>query len=75
LILFCAFAYIKPSRNCEYYKNNTKKDLSLPQKIMTIQRAHINAELCESPSIKGLFGYDEMIWNEAKCADFGNYLL
>ncbi|REC61243.1 penicillin-binding protein [Chryseobacterium pennae] len=45
------------------------------QKIMTIQRAHINAELFESPSNKGLLGYDWMIWNEAKCADFGNYLL
>ncbi|MCP1298190.1 penicillin-binding protein [Chryseobacterium sp. S0630] len=42
---------------------------------MTIQRAHIYAELCESPSNKGLFGRDEVIWNEAKCADFGNYLL
>lgn len=42
---------------------------------MTIQRAHINAELFGSPSNKGLFGYDEMILNEAKCADFGNYLL
>ncbi|MET3038080.1 penicillin-binding protein [Chryseobacterium sp. NRRL B-14859] len=41
---------------------------------MTIQRAHINAELCEIPSTKGLFGYDGMIWNEVKCADFGNYL-
>ncbi len=49
--------------------------ISLRQKIMTIQRAHINAELFESPSNKGLLGYDEMIWNEAKCADFGNYLL
>jgi len=49
--------------------------ISLPQKIMTIQRAHINAELFESPSNKGLFGYDGVIWNEAKCADFGNYLL
>ncbi|AYZ10707.1 penicillin-binding protein [Chryseobacterium arthrosphaerae] len=47
----------------------------MPQKIMTIQRAHINAELFESPSNKGLFGYDGVIWNEAKCADFGNYLL
>jgi len=42
---------------------------------MTIQRAHINAELFESPYNKGLFGRDEVIWNEAKCADFGNYLL
>jgi hypothetical protein len=42
---------------------------------MTIQRAHINAELFESPSNKGLLGYDEVIWNGAKCADFGNYLL
>ncbi|WP_034722467.1 hypothetical protein [Chryseobacterium sp. UNC8MFCol] len=42
---------------------------------MTIQRAHINAELCKSPLNKGLFTYDEMIWNEVKCADFGNYLL
>ncbi|MBP2618965.1 penicillin-binding protein [Chryseobacterium jejuense] len=42
---------------------------------MTIQRAHINAELCESPSKLGLFAYDGTIWNEAKCADFGNYLL
>lgn len=48
--------------------------ISLRQKIMTIQRAHINAELCKSPSILGLFAYDEVIWNEAKCADFGNYL-
>jgi hypothetical protein len=24
--------------------------------------------------LKG-FGYEGMIWNEAKCADFGNYLL
>lgn len=49
--------------------------ISLRQKIMTIQRAHINAELCENPSKPGLFAYDGMIWNEAKCADFGNYLL
>lgn len=41
---------------------------------MTIQRAHINAELFESPSNKGLFGYEGVIWNEVKCADFGNYL-
>lgn len=41
---------------------------------MIIQRAHINAEVCENPSTKGLFGYDEMIWNEAECAGFGNYL-
>ncbi len=49
--------------------------ISLPQKIMTIQRAHINAELLGSPSTKGFSGYEGMIWNEAKCADFGNYLL
>lgn len=42
---------------------------------MTKQRAHINVNLCESPSIDGLFGYEPMIWNEAKCANFGNYLL
>ncbi|PKF73603.1 penicillin-binding protein [Chryseobacterium sp. PMSZPI] len=42
---------------------------------MTIQRAHINVNLCDSPSPKGLFGYECMIWNEVKCADFGNYLL
>ncbi|MBW7676179.1 penicillin-binding protein [Chryseobacterium chendengshani] len=42
---------------------------------MTIQRAHINASLCDNPSIKGLFGYELMIWDEAKCADFGNFLL
>jgi len=48
--------------------------ISLHQKIMTIQRAHINAELFESPSNKGLFGYEGVIWNEVKCADFGNYL-
>ncbi|HCN48140.1 MAG TPA: penicillin-binding protein [Chryseobacterium sp.] len=47
----------------------------MPQKIMTIQRAHINAELLGSPSTKGFSGYEGMIWNEAKCADFGNYLL
>ncbi|WP_370901030.1 penicillin-binding protein [Chryseobacterium gossypii] len=41
---------------------------------MKPQRAHINADLCEIPSIKGLFGYEGMIWNEAKCACFGNYL-
>ncbi|RKS95948.1 penicillin-binding protein [Chryseobacterium defluvii] len=37
---------------------------------MKLQRAHINVNLCKSPSIEGLFGYDEMIWNEAKCAYF-----
>lgn len=41
---------------------------------MKLQRTHINAELCESPSIKGLFVYDWMILSEAKCAFFGNYL-
>lgn len=48
--------------------------ISLRQKIMTLQRAHINVNLCDSPSIKGLFGYEWMIWNEAKCACFENYL-
>lgn len=42
---------------------------------MTKQRAHISLNLCDCPSIKGAFGYEWMIWNEAKCADFGNYLL
>ncbi|REC67095.1 penicillin-binding protein [Chryseobacterium flavum] len=42
---------------------------------MRIQRAHINAEICESLYTKGLFGYNPVIWNEVKCADFGNYLL
>jgi len=42
---------------------------------MIIQRAHISLNLCDSPSIKGLFGYEMMIWNEVKCADFENYLL
>ncbi|WP_292011227.1 penicillin-binding protein [Chryseobacterium sp.] len=42
---------------------------------MTIQRAHINVNLCKSPSIEGLFGYDWMMWNEAKCAYFGNNLV
>lgn len=41
---------------------------------MTKQRAHINVNLCESPSMDGLFGYEGLIWNEAKCVDFGNYL-
>ncbi|HBV18010.1 MAG TPA: penicillin-binding protein [Chryseobacterium carnipullorum] len=41
---------------------------------MTLQRAHINVNLCDSPSIKELFGYEWMIWNEAKCACFENYL-
>lgn len=42
---------------------------------MTIQRAHISLNLCDCPILKGSFGYEWMIWNEAKCADFGNYLL
>ena len=42
---------------------------------MTIQRAHINANLCDSPSEKGLFEYEWIIWNEAKCVCFENYLL
>lgn len=42
---------------------------------MTIQRAHINVNLCGSPSTKGLFGCEWMIWNEAKCACFESYLL
>ena len=40
-----------------------------------IQSAHINVNLCDIPSPKGLLGYEWMIWNEAKCADFENYLL
>jgi len=42
---------------------------------MTIQIAHINVNLCDSPSSKGLLGCERMIWNEAKCACFENYLL
>ncbi|AZA53455.1 penicillin-binding protein [Chryseobacterium sp. G0201] len=42
---------------------------------MTIQIAHISLNLCDRPAIKGSFGYEWMIWNEAKCACFGNYLL
>ena len=44
-------------------------------KIMTIQRAHISLNLCDRPVIKGSFGYEWMILDEAKCACFGNYLL
>ncbi|ASK31949.1 penicillin-binding protein [Chryseobacterium sp. T16E-39] len=42
---------------------------------MTKQSAHINVNLCDCPILKGSFGYEWTIWNEAKCADFGNYLL
>ncbi len=41
---------------------------------MKQQRAHINVNLQKSPSIEGLFSYDCMMWNEAKCAGFENYL-
>ena len=42
---------------------------------MKKQSTHIKANLCESPSIEGLFGYDHVMWNEARAANFGNYLL
>lgn len=42
---------------------------------MTIQRAHISLNLCDHPVIKGSFGYEWMILNEAKSACFENYLL
>ncbi|ALR32429.1 penicillin-binding protein [Chryseobacterium sp. IHB B 17019] len=42
---------------------------------MTTQRAHISLNPCDRPLLKGSFGYECMIWNEAKCACFGNYLL
>lgn len=42
---------------------------------MTIQRAHISLNLCDLPILKGSFGYEWMILNEAKCACFENYLL
>lgn len=42
---------------------------------MKKQRIHIIANLCESPSKEGIFGYDCAIWNEAIGANFGNYLL
>ncbi|WP_262151504.1 penicillin-binding protein [Chryseobacterium foetidum] len=42
---------------------------------MTIQRAHISLNLYDSPSIKGFSGCEYMMWDEAKCAYFENYLL
>lgn len=42
---------------------------------MTIQRAHISLNLCNRPVIKGLFGYEWMMSDEAKCACFENFLL
>ncbi len=41
---------------------------------MTIQRAHISLNLCDCPVVKGSFGYEWMISDEAKCACFENYL-
>ena len=37
---------------------------------MIQQRAHIDSNLHESPSFKGLFVAECMVWNEAKCAYF-----
>ncbi|AZA56419.1 penicillin-binding protein [Chryseobacterium shandongense] len=42
---------------------------------MTIQRAHISLNQCDRPLVKGSFGCEWMILNEAKCAFFENYLL
>lgn len=42
---------------------------------MTIQRAHISLNLCDRPVLKGSFGYECMMLDEAKCACFENYLL
>ncbi len=42
---------------------------------MTIQRAHISLNLCDCPTVKGSFAYEHVVWNEAKCACFENYLL
>nr|WP_314494413.1 penicillin-binding protein [uncultured Chryseobacterium sp.] len=42
---------------------------------MKIQRIHISVNLYDIPSIKGLFGCEDMMWNEAKCAYFENFLL
>jgi len=42
---------------------------------MTIQRVHISLNLCDRPVIKGSFGYEWMISDEAKCACFENFLL
>ena len=63
---------LPPHNNDQLIK---KKIYLCDNKIMTKQSAHINVNLCDSPSIGGIFGYEWMIWNEAKCADFGNYLL
>ncbi len=51
-----------------------KKIYLCPRKIMTIQRAHISLNLCDRPVLKGSFGYEYMISDEAECACFGNYL-
>lgn len=62
------------TRSRENYKLKKKNIYLCPCKIMTIQRVHINLNLCDCPSIKGLFGYEYMMLNEAKCAYFENYL-
>lgn len=41
---------------------------------MTIQRVHISLNLCDCPAVKGSFGYEWMISDEAKCTCFENYL-
>lgn len=41
---------------------------------MKIQRAHISLNLCDRPTVKGSFGYEWMLMNEAKCACFENCL-
>jgi hypothetical protein len=67
-------ATLSPSKQKHHLISQKQFFISLRQKIMIQQRAHINVNLCDSPSIKGLFGYEWMIWNEAKCACFENYL-
>lgn len=55
-------------------KNSRKKIYLCPNKIMTIQRAHISLNLCDRPVLKGSFAYECMIWDEAEWAYFENCL-
>gem|GEM_PF-3597996 len=50
-----------------------EKKVSLHQKIMKLQRAHICFNLCKSPSTNGIFAYEWRTWNEAKHAFFEKF--
>ncbi|PQA90005.1 penicillin-binding protein [Chryseobacterium piscicola] len=40
---------------------------------MTKQRVHIGLNLCDSPLIKGLFGYKWMLRMRQKCANLEDF--